>query len=459
MRSARSITSNATTRAPWTPSSRVWRWPKQLSSKTLRRLITSPGLMTLWATTRRRSNSPSKRQIPPERTSRTRRSGRPAQPPAKFIWRSISPTKRDKHSPKLSAPLTACYEVPGGESELEEYFENKVGPYNAMTGLSVAENNAPEALAYAERAKGRVILEALRSGRIRPDKAMTAQERQQEQELTAALVALNTQINREKMRDKPDAARLSALNARLETARLDREEFQVGLYAAHPELKTQRGEAEVLRVEQARELLRDEQSALLEYAVADEQVYLFVLTKGAASSPVVLRALTLPIKRTDLAARVEKFRQRLANRDLDYAAMAAELYNLLLKPAAEQLRNKTTLVIVPDGILWDLPFQALQPAPNHYLVEDYALSYAPSLTVLREMMAKRRKQESDARSMLLAIGNPALGQQTVERARTVLINEQLALLPEAERQVKTLGQLYGPGHSTVYIGAEAREDG
>jgi len=349
-------------------------------------------------------------------------------------------------------------EVPGGESELEAYFENKVGPYTAMTGLSVAENNAPEALAYAERAKGRVILEALRNGRIKPDKAMTAQERQQEQELTAALVALNTQLAREKLRDQPDAARLSALNARLEKARLDREEFQVGLYAAHPELKTQRGEAEVLRVEQARELLRDEQSALLEYAVADEQVYLFVLTKGATNAPVALRALTLPIKRSELAARVEKFRQRLANRDLDYAAMAAELYNLLLKPAAEQLRNKTTLVIVPDGILWDLPFQALQPAPNHYLVEDYALSYAPSLTVLREMMAKRRKQESDARSMLLAIGNPALGQQTVERARTVLINEQLALLPEAERQVKTLGQLYGPGHSTVYIGAEARED-
>src|SRR5205085_10187767 len=96
---------------------------------------------------------------------------------------------------------------------------------------------------------------------------------------------------------------------------------------------------------------------------------------SAKRSEVALRALTLPIKRSELAARVEKFRQRLANRDLDYAAMAAELYDLLLKPAAEQLRNKTTLVIVPDGIIRDLPFQALQPAPNHYLVEDYAISY------------------------------------------------------------------------------------
>jgi CHAT domain-containing protein len=31
-------------------------------------------------------------------------------------------------------------------------------------------------------------------------------------------------------------------------------------------------------------------------------------------------------------------------------------------------------------------------------------------------------------------------------------------LPEAEQEVKALGQLYGPAHSKVYVGAEARED-
>src|SRR6266849_3704170 len=349
-------------------------------------------------------------------------------------------------------------EVPGGESEVEEYFESKVAPYTAMIGLFVAENNAPEALAYAERAKGRVILEVLRSGRVKPNKAMTAQERQQERDLTGALVALNTQITREEIRDKPDAARLSDLSARLGQARLDREEFQMGLYAAHPELKTQRGEAEVLRADQARDLLRDEKSALLEYAVADNQVYLFVLTKDAAGSPIDLRALALPIKRSDLAARVEKFRQRLANHDLDYAESAADLHNLLIKPVAEQLRNKTTIVIVPDDILWDLPFQALQPAPNHYLIEDYAISYAPSLTVLNEMIAKRRQREFNDRLVLLGIGNPWLGNQTVERAGKAPMNEKLAPLPEAERQVKMLGELYGPARSRIYICTEARED-
>ena len=350
------------------------------------------------------------------------------------------------------------FQVAGGERDQEQFFENKVAPYHAMAELLVAQNNASEALNYTERARARVLLDVLRNGRHNPTKAMNAEEGRREQELRDELASLNTQVAREKLRPQPDQARLSDLEARLESARLEHENFEAVLYSAHPELKTLRGETAPLRIEQASELLPDEKIALLEYAVGGDQVYLFVLTRGVGTASVDLKAYTLPVKRNDLTARVEKFRQRLANHDLEYAASASELYDLLIKPAAEQLRHKATLVIVPDDILWDLPFQALTPAPGHYLIKDYAISYAPSLTVLREMIARRGKHARSGQSELLAIGNPALGKQTMERAHTVLADEQLDPLPEAERQVKTLAHLYGPEQSKVYIGAEARED-
>jgi len=74
------------------------------------------------------------------------------------------------------------------------------------------------------------------------------------------------------------------------------------------------------------------------------------------------------------------------------------------------------------------------------------------------MIAKRRQRELNDRLVLLGIGNPWLGNQTVERAGKAPMNEELAPLPEAERQVKMLGELYGPGRSRIYIGTEARED-
>jgi len=55
------------------------------------------------------------------------------------------------------------------------------------------------------------------------------------------------------------------------------------------------------------------------------------------------------------------------------------------------------------------------------------------------------------------MGNPALGKETVERVKLVHRDEELAPLPEAEKEVKTLAGLYG-ARSQVYVGAEARED-
>ena len=40
----------------------------------------------------------------------------------------------------------------------------------------------------------------------------------------------------------------------------------------------------------------------------------------------------------------------------------------------------------------------------------------------------------------------------------MLRDEKLDPLPEAEKEVKALGQLYGAPRSKVYIGREARED-
>ena len=350
------------------------------------------------------------------------------------------------------------FQVAGGERDREQFFENKVAPYHEMTELLVAQNNSSDALNYAERAKARVLLDVLRRGRTNASKSMSAEERRHEEELRTNLTSLNTQITREKARQQPELGRLSDLEARLEKARLEHESFEASLYAAHPELKTQRGETAPFRIEQANELVPDERSALLEYAVAGDHIYLFVLTRVVGSASVDLKAYKLPVKRNDLVEQVERLRQRLANRDLDYPGSAAELYNVLVKPAQSQLQGKNMVVIVPDDALWDLPFQALQPAAGHFLVEDYAISYAPSLTVLREILAKQRRRTDAGLSTLLAVGNPSLGQQTIERAHLVLMNEALEPLPEAERQVKSLGQLYGPARSRIYVGAEARED-
>jgi len=157
--------------------------------------------------------------------------------------------------------------------------------------------------------------------------------------------------------------------------------------------------------------------------------------------------------------RTEAFRSQLAGRDLGFRVSSRQLYQLLLKPAQHQLRGKTNLVIAPDDSLWELPFQSLMAEDNRYVIERSAVSYVPSLTVLREMEAQRKRRATEMAGYgLLALGNPAIGKETIERAAFTLRYEKLDPLPEAEKEVKALGQLYGNTRSKVYIGAEARED-
>jgi CHAT domain-containing protein/predicted negative regulator of RcsB-dependent stress response len=349
-------------------------------------------------------------------------------------------------------------QVAGGAQEQQRSFESKVSPYHAMVELLIAQNDPHQALSYAERARARVLLDVLSSGRLSVTKTMTPAEIEQERALKSRLVSLNTQISRERQRQSADQDRLNQLDSQLQKARLELEAFQTNLYVAHPELKPQRGEAPIISAQEIAALLPDARSALLEYVVTDDHTYLFAITRAEGKPEAEVRVYTLPIKRADLAKQTESFRRQLARRDFGFRDPAQQLYRLLLRPAHAQIEGKTNLIIVPDDNLWELPFQALIAEGGRYVIETGAVSYAPSLTVLREMRAQRnRRRDDEARLDLLALGNPAIGEETIERASSALRDDHLGPLPAAEREVKDLGKLYGAARSKIYIGPEAQE--
>ena len=369
---------------------------------------------------------------------------------------------RQSFEEAVSTIETLRAQVAGAGQDRQRFFEGKISPYNKMVELLTAEGDAGGALAYAEQGKARVLLDVLRTGRVNVTKAMTTREQEQERGLKAALVSLNTQITGEERRPQPDRARLAQWKAQLDRARLDHQDFQTRLYAAHPDLRVKRGDAPPFSPDQAGELLADSETALLEYVVTDEASYLFVLTADAGaeirdrSRKPLLKVYDLKVKRKELAARAESLRQRIANNDIGFVTSSADIYNLLIRPAEAQLRGKTRLIIVPDDVLWEIPFQALRPAGGKYLVQTAAISYAPSLTVLREMT--RAKSKRPPANTLLAMGNPQLAGQTVARSKRVLVNARLEPLPDAERMVNSLARIYGPSASLVFTGAEATED-
>ena len=359
----------------------------------------------------------------------------------------------------------------GGEIDRQRHFENALSPYQGMIDLQVKQARPEKAFEYTQLAKGRSLLDILRYGRSNISKAMTVEEQEQEQRLNSRLVSVNAAITAEKLKSPPDKGRLAELEDRLRKERLEVEAFRTTLYTIHPELKAQRGEFQPLSPSELDELVPDSKTALLDFMITDEATYLFVLTRDRApssplstgdrhyrfSSGVELNLYPLDIKRKELADLTSRFRQRLANKDFGFHSLAEDLYRLLLKPARKQLQDKTSLVIVPDGPLWELPFQVLRSPQKRFLVEDVAISYAPSLPVLREIQKARNRKQPPGSTLLLALGNPSLGKETVRLVKQVFMDEELHPLPEAGRQARALRNLYGNTRSKIYVGTEARE--
>ena len=143
-----------------------------------------------------------------------------------------------------------------------------------------------------------------------------------------------------------------------------------------------------------------------------------------------------------------------------FSKPAHDLYDLLLKPAAAQLRGKTRLLIVPDGALWEPALPGFANAKGSLSDRRSRHLLCPSLTVLREMINARRVREarSPAAPTLLALGAPALERQPLTRVRADLMGEGLDPLPEAKHQVRALAKLYGRDHSKIYVGPNASEE-
>jgi CHAT domain-containing protein/tetratricopeptide (TPR) repeat protein len=128
-----------------------------------------------------------------------------------------------------------------------------------------------------------------------------------------------------------------------------------------------------------------------------------------------------------------------------------ELYKLLILPVQESLPGKGThLTIVPHGPLFRLSFAALQDAQGHYLVENYALNYAPSLGILR-LTGERRKQLGQREARYLIVADPLTAPDSSAEA-------ELPPLPGARREALSLVRLLPHGETTLLMGSDASKE-
>ncbi|MEZ5011556.1 MAG: CHAT domain-containing protein [Bacteroidales bacterium] len=116
--------------------------------------------------------------------------------------------------------------------------------------------------------------------------------------------------------------------------------------------------------------------AVISYWISSENLFIWCITDKL----VVQR--TCPIRQETLTGLIENARTHIATSSPMQAGIElSSLYKYLIEPVEDVLRNKVRLVIIPNKGLHFLPFQALKGNDGKYLIERFALSYEPSLSV------------------------------------------------------------------------------
>lgn len=140
-------------------------------------------------------------------------------------------------------------------------------------------------------------------------------------------------------------------------------------------------------------------------------------------------------------------------------------YDTLIAPVEAYLSTLTgptpRLVIIPHNHLFTVPFAALQKTKGRFLVEDFIISYSPSISVLQVLSQKACLTPRNASSTPLIIGNPLMplpdvkqlaGAEDEAKSIQAIIGGELYLNTEATKE-KVRSSL--PCHSVVHLATHA----
>lgn len=341
----------------------------------------------------------------------------------------------------------------GGQRAQQGYFTERVSPYYGLAEIDVRSGRPLDALAHVDQARARALVDIIAAGKM-PGAKLTVAQREDNRNVTRAMQDAAVALDAELHAEKPDPKTIAELESNVSRTRIAREAFLAGLYAQHPDLRFARGNTPDLTRERLLSVLTPG-TAIVTFVLDGSTAWAYVATRNAAGPVVETHRLAMTAEQ--LTTLAERFAKQIATRDLSFAANARTLYDALFGPVDARITSATHVILVPDGPLWQVPFQALQTPRGRYLIEERAVSYTPSIAALVSLEDRRRSRATPA-PFLVALGDPAVAASAPSEAGiSAQRGTTVARLPEAAREVRSLGRLYGASRSSVLVDKDATE--
>jgi CHAT domain-containing protein len=270
-----------------------------------------------------------------------------------------------------------------------------------------ADEHKHTAFLFAEKSKTGIMLEALSEAEAKQFAGIPDSLLEKERELRLDLAVYEKSLTEEQLkRPGADSAKIALWQDKMFGLQQAYDALLQRFEKDYPDYYNLKYQTKTTSVPEVQQQLLDDRTALVEYFTGKDSIFIFALTHDDF-------IVKTSAKDSLFALQIEQLRQGIIEQDFArYTQAAVRLYQILLAPVASMLDGKN-LILVPDGALSAIPFEALlthavNPAGGlkdypelPYLLEAHAISYAYSATLL-EQEQRRRKRETKRDYLALA---------------------------------------------------------
>jgi CHAT domain-containing protein/predicted negative regulator of RcsB-dependent stress response len=281
------------------------------------------------------------------------------------------------------------------------YFDNKREVYDRLLRILLKMNKPVESFQVSEQARARAFYDILANKRIDFSGSLPGDLISLEQAKRIEIQKLYKLLQKGDVSSSGDndsrTSGLRQLREALVTAQSEYEDIieKIKLHSpAYAEMVT----AQPVNPSDLRSIL-DDNSAVLAYWISSDELIIWFITK----TDIVCREI--PVNGQYLGSLVEKARKTIESDSPvnELKPPLKLLYSLIVAPVEKSLRQFRNLIIIPNGSLHFLPFQALVDSHGDYLVQNHNIIYEPSASVY--MICENRKVSAGSRFMGMALSD------------------------------------------------------
>lgn len=188
---------------------------------------------------------------------------------------------------------------------------------------------------------------------------------------------------------------------------------------------------------------------LLEYVLADRGSFCLAISRDVAR---IVRLKSKVEIESLIAAYLKAVRARMLA-----LAEARDLYDALIRPVRDAATART-LVVVRDGQLHLVPFDALRSTNGRYVAESKTVLYSPSATTFYLLMQEKQRPRTAQRT-LLAVGGIPYSRSSINRSGLTRGHDggPFADLPSSSDEIALARGALSGGDNKLLLGASATE--